>query len=29
MFYSLFLVAVRYICPIGIVLIFLHQLGVI
>ena len=29
MFYSLFLVAVRYICPIGIALIFLHQLGVI
>lgn len=29
MFYSLFLVTVRYICPIGIALIFLHQLGVI
>ena len=29
MFYSLFLVTVRYICPIGIVLIFLHKLGVI
>ena len=29
MFFNLFLVAVRYICPIGIVLIFLHQLGVI
>lgn len=28
-FFNLFLVAVRYICPLGIVLIFLHQLGVI
>ena len=29
MFFSLFLIAVRYICPLSIVLIFLHQLGVI
>lgn len=29
MFFNLFLVTVRYICPLGIVLIFLHQLGVI
>ncbi len=28
-FYNIFLVTVRYICPIGIALIFLHQLGVI
>lgn len=28
-FFNLFLVTVRYICPLGIVLIFLHQLGVI
>ena len=27
--FNLFLIAVRYICPLGIVLIFLHQLGVI
>ena len=26
-FYNIFLVTVRYICPIGIALIFLHQLG--
>lgn len=29
MFFNIFLVTVRYICPIGIALIFLHQLGVI
>ena len=29
MFYNTFLITVRYICPIGIALIFLHQLGVI
>ncbi len=29
MFYNIFLVTVRYICPIGIALIFLHQLEVI
>ena len=28
-FFNIFLVTVRYICPIGIALIFLHQLGVI
>ena len=28
-FYNIFLITVRYICPIGIALIFLHQLGVI
>ena len=28
-FFNLVLVTVRYICPLGIVLIFLHQLGVI
>ena len=29
MFYGIFLIAVRYICPLGIALIFLHQVGVI
>ena len=29
MFFNIFLIAVRYICPLGIGLIFLHQLGVI
>ena len=29
LFYHIFLFAVRYICPIGILVIFLHQLGVI
>ena len=28
-FFMLFLFAVRYVCPIGILLVFLHQLGVL
>ena len=28
-FYGIFLFAVRYVCPIGIVLVFLHQLGIL
>jgi NSS family neurotransmitter:Na+ symporter len=29
MFFNIFLITVRYICPISICLIFLHQVGVI
>jgi NSS family neurotransmitter:Na+ symporter len=29
MFYRVFLFAVRYVCPVCIILVFLHQLGIL